>query len=60
MSGSRVRKVATDAIFKKWGFKNPMGVLRDCNINSISYKSQGTFRPQHQRLMSKVDDLIKK
>jgi len=51
--------MATDAIFKKWGFRNPDGILADLNITSISFSSTGTFRPQHRKLMSRVDTYLK-
>ena len=54
-SGKRVREMATDAIFKKWGFKNPSNVLQDCVFSSYTFASQKTFKPQHKRLLNKVD-----
>jgi len=44
MSANRVRNLATNAIFKKWGFKNPDGILGDLNINAMSFTTTGTFR----------------
>ena len=56
---NRVRKAAADAIFKKWGFKNPSRVLADSDVTYQSFTTTGTLRQQHQRLMYKVDDMIK-
>jgi len=59
MSANRVRNLATNAIFKKWGFKNPDGILGDLNINAMSFTTTGTFRTQHKKLMTRVDDMLK-
>ena len=39
--------------------KNPSGVLGDCNINTMSFTTAGTFNNYHKKLMSKVDMMIK-
>ena len=55
----RVHKIGTDVIFKRFEMKNPSGILGECNINTMSFTTAGTFNNQHQKLMSKVDQMIK-
>ena len=55
----RVHQIGTDVIFKRFEMKNPSGVLGECNINTQSFTTAGTFNNYHQKLMSKVDQMIK-
>lgn len=55
-----VQQAATEAIFKKWGFKSPTGVLRDCSFTVETLAEQKTFRAQHKVLFNKVDRMIKR
>ena len=41
---NRVRKAAADAIFKKWGFKNPSRLLTDSDVTYQSFSTTGTLR----------------
>ena len=57
---NRIRKIATDSVFKKWGFHNPGNLVKDLNMTSTSFQTLGTFRPQHGKLMSQVDSVLQK
>lgn len=34
---NRIRKIATDSVFKKWGFHNPSNLVKDLNMTSTSF-----------------------
>ena len=57
---NRIHKIATDSVFRKWGFHNPGNLVKDLNITSTSFQTLGTFRPQHNKLMSQVDTILNK
>ena len=56
---NRVKNVATDAVFRKWGAASPSGVLSDSNINYVYFTQRKTLGSEHRHLMNKVDDAIK-
>mmetsp|Transcript_14068 Transcript_14068/g.19163 ORF Transcript_14068/g.19163 Transcript_14068/m.19163 type:complete len:100 (+) Transcript_14068:1336-1635(+) len=34
---NRIRKIATDSVFKKWGFRDPKHIMGELNITSTSF-----------------------
>ena len=52
-----VRFTAASLVNKKWGY-NPKRVLKDPAINAKNFVSESTLRPNHLKLLTRVDTAV--